>query len=412
MRHLLIEPALLRNSAPRAAASGAGAGWTRTGGADELSPRAFLDLLRAISALRHPAALSVLFGCVLAGVLLGGFLSTLGGHSGLFLSVLGALSSFIATATGLNAAGVLLMAKARQAPPRDLQAAVTRGLMCVPKCAVLGATLLLIAFVVMLGLTATYFVCRVPLVGPLLFVAVFPLSVVIGGVAFSGLSLCLFLSLPAIWDGASLATAIAQSLAIARARLVEAFLMMAVVGGLTLLVGGVVFGALFAGLMPMLTLAANIFGADAVSSLPGMLLPDSGEAVYRATAGGGGDHAIAIAIGGGMLATLAGSLVMLVPLLGLALVYLRLNEGIAPVRPGLPFFDTGAARTSKQPAAVMAAADRRLATLSEPVARQAPQVRDDDFTVPRALRRNRCSHCLSSVEADDVFCEICGYKLG
>ncbi len=412
MRHSLVEPTLLRSNAPRPAASVTRIALARTDGGDALSPKAFVDLLRAVGALRNTAALSVLFGCVLAGVLLGGFLSTLGGHSGLFLTVLGALSACIATATGLNAAGVLLMAEERQAPPRELQAAIAQGLMCVPKCAVLGATLLLVAFVVLLGLTAAYFVCRVPLAGPLLFVLVFPLSVVIGGVAFSGLSLCLFLALPAIWDGASLTTAIAQSLAIARARLVEAFLMMAVVGGLTLLVGGVVFGALFAGLMPMLTLAANIFGADAVASLPGMLLPDHGDAVYRPSAGSGGDHAIAIAIGGGMLAALAGSLVMLVPLLGLALVYTRLNEGVGPLRAGLPAPDTEAARPSPQPAAAMAAFGPRFNAVPEPIARQRPQMLADDLTVPLSLNRTRCPHCLSSVAPDDVFCGICGYKLG
>lgn len=410
MSHLSVEPALMRSGASRAPASVPRTASPQATRGD-LPARAFLDLLRAVGALRNPAALSVLFGCVLAGVLLGGFLSTLGGHSGLFLAVLGALSSCIAAATGLNAAGVLLMAEARQAPPSDLQAAVTRGLMCVPKCAVLGATLMLVGFIVLLGLTATYFVCRVPLVGPLLFVVVFPLSVVIGGVVFSALSLCLFLALPAIWDGASVAIAIAQSLAIARARLVEAFMMMSVVGGLTLLVAGVVFGALFVGLMPMLTLAATIFGGDAVASLPALPLLEHGEAFLR-TAGGGGDHAIAIAIGGGMLATLAGSLVMLVPLLGLALIYLRLKEGIDPLRTGGPAPDGERVPPAERSAVATAAVDPRFGTsTTEPLARRLRPV-PDDRTLPLTLRRNRCPHCLSSVASDDVFCGICGYKLG
>lgn len=411
MRNTLVEPTLRGGSPPRSTAA-VGRKVLPRKASDDLSLRAFVDLFQAVGAVRHPTALSVLFGCVIAGVLLGGFLSTLGGHSGIFLSLLGALSVGVATATGINAAGVLLMAEARELPPRELQAAIVHGLMCVPKCIVLGATLLLVAFVVMVGLTAGYFICRVPLIGPLLFVVAFPISVLIGGATFSGLSLCLFLALPAIWDGASLATAIAQALAIARARLVEAFLLMAAVGGLTLMVGGVVFGALLAGLLPMLMLAATIFGIDAVASLPGLLLLfGHGEAAYPVATGTGGDHAIAIAIGSGMLTVLAGSLVMLVPLLGLALVYLRLKEGIAAGRAGPAPADRDTVRP-QAPHTATSTADRYLNRVLRAATAAPGESSAEDLTLPLAIRRNRCPHCLSSVASDDVFCGICGYKLG
>ena len=65
---------------------------------------------------------------------------------------------------------------------------------------------------------------------PLLFVVVFPLSVVVAGVTIVGLFLCLVLSLPAIWQGASITRALAQTFAIVKSRLLEAVLLLLFVG--------------------------------------------------------------------------------------------------------------------------------------------------------------------------------------
>ena len=68
------------------------------------------------------------------------------------------------------------------------------------------------------------------------------------------------LSLPAIWQGASITRALAQTFAIVKSRLVEALLLLAVVGLLCFVVGLIVFGVLMAGLVPTLGLSLSIVG--------------------------------------------------------------------------------------------------------------------------------------------------------
>ena len=68
------------------------------------------------------------------------------------------------------------------------------------------------------------------------------------------------LSLPAIWQGASVARALAQTLAIVKSRLVEAMLLLVVLGLICFVVGLIVFGVLMAGLVPTLGLSLSIVG--------------------------------------------------------------------------------------------------------------------------------------------------------
>ena len=125
------------------------------------------------------------------------------------------------------------------------------------------------------------------------------------------------LSLPAIWQGASITRALAQTLAIVRSRLVEAVLLLVLLGFISFAVGLIIFGVLAAGLVPTLGMSVSIvgFGGYGMESLMAM-------------SQGGGAHAIAGAIGGALLWAVAASLVGQVYLLGLSLVYLRVTEGL------------------------------------------------------------------------------------
>jgi hypothetical protein len=150
-------------------------------------------------------------------------------------------------------------------------------------------------------------ICKIPFLGPLLFVVVFPLSVVVAGVTIVGLFICLVLSLPAIWQGASITRALAQTFAIVRSRLVEAVLLLVLLGFLSFAVGLIIFGVLAAGLAPTLGMSMSIvgfggFGMDALTSMSQV----------------GGGHAVAGSIGGALLWAVAASLVGQVYLLGLA----------------------------------------------------------------------------------------------
>ena len=289
-----------------------------------LPPLAFGSVLQAIGGLRNRRALLALLGCLIVGVIVAMLAGRLGGVGAL----LGALIMFIAAGTGINAAGVLLMDQARGTPLRGLVDALVYGLMCIPKLIVLGLALLLVAIAVFIVIAIVFLVCKIPVLGPILFVVAFPLAVVVAGMTLCGLFLCMLLALPAIWEGLTVMRAIAQTLTIARTRLVEALLLLAVVWFLCLFVGLVVFGILGSGLIPTLGMSASILGGGGLGGMESMFAMMQGYGGYGAFGGGGGGYAIAGAIGGGVLWALSSTLIWQVFLLGLNLVYLRMTEGL------------------------------------------------------------------------------------
>jgi hypothetical protein len=397
-----------------------------------------LSVLQAVGGLRNGRALVALFGCSVVGVLIAGLLGATGRSLGAALA--GALVMFAAAITGINAAGVLLMDQATGRPRHSLAEALSKGLVCVPKVIALALAMLLAAALVFAAAALIFIVCKLPFLGPLLFVAAFPAAVVAAGATFGLLWLGTALMLPAIWDGAGLGHALAQALAVLRRRLVEAILLTGAVVVLAMLVGVVLFGLLGAGLVPTLALASGVVGlefAGFAAAGPGM-------------AWGGGSYATAGTVGAALLWALAGSLVALVYLLGQNLVYLRVTAGIdsrateAALQEGLTDakrrageLGQKAAETAERarqaarnaaaaaPAAMGAerpsdvrghtASGAPAAGASDPGERPPPFAR----TVPPPLEADAdirpiamsCPHCLSAVQADDVFCGSCGHKL-
>ena len=403
-----------------------------------LPPGTFPSLLRAVDGLHNLRAFVAMLGCMVIGVLAAGIFSLLATHLGFVFGFLGGLAMLIASATGINAAGVLLMDQARGVPSRGLPDAVSYGLMCIPKFILLSLTLLAVAAVVFVGIAIAYLVCKIPVLGPVLFVVVFPLSVVIAGLTLCGLVFCMFLSLPAIWEDAPILRAITQALAIARSRLVESLLMLVVVGLLASLVGIIAFGVLFTGLVPTVTMAASFFGGESLGSMFGAM-----------NAAGdmrdGGSYGLAAGIGGMLLWALTGTLLSLVYLLGLNIVFLRVTEdldvdatedvlkarleearrqatdlgqkareaaerardqarqsaasaqasGVAAMKPPEQPIDPAPSTPAPPP------------LIAERPAREAPP----ESTTPAVAKTLTCPHCLSAVSKEDVYCGVCGVKL-
>ena len=218
------------------------------------------------------------------------------------------------------------MDSARGISPRSVIDALVFGLTCIPKLVVLGLALFLVSIAVFIVLAILFLICKIPFLGPLLFAVVFPLSVVVAGVTLFGLFLCMALSLPAIWQGATISRALSQTLAIARSRLVEAVLLLVFVSLLGFAVSLIVFAVLGFGFVPTLGMSAAIVGFSGMGDMGGMGMGALGG--MAGGMGGGGGHAIAGMIGGFVLWALAISLVSQVNLLGLCLVYLRVTEGL------------------------------------------------------------------------------------
>lgn len=410
---------------------------SRPGAIGGVSTDAFSSLFQAVNGLRNRRALVAILGCMVVGVLVAGLFTMMAERLGFLLAFLGGLFLFVAGATGISAAGVLLMDQARGVPSRSLVDAVVYGLLCIPKFIVLGLALVLMAAAVFLVLAIAYFICRIPVLGPILFVAVFPLSVVMSGLTLCGLSLCMFLALPAIWEGAPITRAIAQTLAIARSRLVETLLLLVVVGLLAGVVGFIVFSVLFTGLMPSIGLSASVLGGDGLYSMMGMLR--HGGADVGGMGAGGGDgaagYAIAAGLGAGLLWALAGSLVSLVYLLGLNLVYLRVTEGldVAATEAALKTRLDGARRQAadlgqkardaaeraREQARQSAAAVQAGASAAKPPTAPEPPLppiaagpqEPPGSIAPTAAAPLTCPQCLSAVGKEDVYCGVCGHRL-
>ena len=396
-----------------------------------LSTDAFSSMFQAISGLRNRRALLAMLGCLFAGILVAGLFSLMAARMGFFFAFLGALTLFVAGATGVNAAGLLLMDQAKGVPARSLRDAVMGGLLCIPKFIALGLALLLVSLVVFVAVALVYLVCKIPFLGPILFVLVFPLSVVVLGLTLCGLFQCLFLALPAIWEGSSITHAIAKALSIVRSRLVESMLLLTVVGFLALGVGFIVFGVLITGLIPSAGMTAGILGGDTLGSVFGVVrgfgIEQGG---YGGERGGSGVGYVAAAgIGGGLLWALAASLVSLVYLLGLNLVYLRVTEGLdvgateAAMQAGFDDAKRRAAELSQKAkdaaerarqsaaatqASAAAAATATAATKAAPPAYSpAPPV----TAAPASAATTPCPQCTAPVGSDDLFCGVCGFKL-
>ena len=394
---------------------------------------AIASVFQAIGGLRNYHALVALLSCLVGGIII----SVLATRLGAFGALLGALIFFVASGTGVNAAGVLLMDQARGTPLRSLTDALVYGLMCIPKLIVLGLALLLAAIAVFIVLAVLFLICKIPFLGPILFVVVFPLSVVVAGMTVFGLFVCMLLALPAIWEGLTVMRAIAQTLAIARTRLIETLLLLAVVGFLCLFVGFIVFGILASGLMPTIGMSTSILGGGGLGGLGALMgmLQGFGGGYGYGDGGGGGGYAIAAMIGGGVLWALAATLVSQVYLLGLNLVYLRSTEGLdtseveAALLRGLDdakrrtaeFGEKAkaAANRDREPASPTAAVPSPLTATMPPAGPMAPAVfaATPVFTAAPVLaatpaaRPMDCPKCAAPCTSDDLFCGVCGQRL-
>ena len=381
-----------------------------------LSSDAFSSLFQAIGGLRNRRALVAMLGCLVAAGLLVGLLTVvLGGSIGGFM--LAGLVFVVATGAGVNAAGLLLMDQAKGVPSRGLVDALVYGLMCIPKVIALALMLFGVALLVFLALALLFFVCKIPGLGPLLFVVVFPLSVVIAGLTLTGLFVCLLLALPAVWEGAGIMRAIAQTLAVVRSRLVETLLLLFVVGFLAVVVGFMVFGVLVSGLLPSIGMSASILGAGGIGmeSVMGMGM---GMASGMGELGRGGGYAIAGGLGTGLLWAVAVTLVSQVYLLGLNLVYLRVTEGLdvgSTEQALTQGFDQARRHAADLSQRAKEAADRAREQARQRVAATAPAVGPpaavESIAQPANPAGTACPGCHAPVTAGDAFCGVCGYKL-
>jgi hypothetical protein len=275
-----------------------------------------LDPLRGLGERR---AVLALLAAALTGTLVGGILTVAVSIFGGFVAVVAGLVVALSLAAGMHAAGLLQMDAERGIGQRSVTDALSQGLQALPLLIVVGLVVLAVVVAVLIAVSLLLALTKVPFLGPLLFVVVFPVSIVAVGTTIAGATVALAFAMGALWQGASPFRALAQTLVVLRRRAVPTLGRFVALGFVVAAAMGVVFGVLSFGFGPVAALAASIVGASDLGGLTG--------GIAGAVQVGGG-HVAAGAIGSLLLWAAALSLVGQVWLRGICGIYLDMSEGV------------------------------------------------------------------------------------
>ncbi|MGA0571987.1 hypothetical protein ACO2Q9_14815 [Variovorax sp. VNK109] len=392
------------------------------------------SLLSAVDAVRNVRALLVMLGALVAGALVWGLGALLAVKIGFLAGALFFLAGAGVAFYGANAAGIMIMDEAKGLRSRPIVAALVTSLATSHR---LLLALLLFAAIYLLGLLAlaiVLLICKIPFIGPLLYTVVFPVSVVIVGVAIFALYAVVFpLSAPAVWDGAGTMQTVSRLLAIARSRIVNVLIMMALLFFLVGVVGGFIALIMVSGTLVTGGMSAAILDMGGMMGMMGGL---GGMGDY----GGGrsGSYMLAAGIGGGVVYAIAFSLPALVYLRGCCQVYLGNLQGVdvegmeAQLREkvdaakrkaeDLRAQATAAAAAAQASASSPATASPPPSPVAAPVtppAPSSPPASVADLPVPPApaiapsepAPVYKCAQCGAPFVPGDAFCGECGHKL-
>lgn len=414
------------------------------------------SLVSAIDAVRNwRAAALLLVSFIAAGLLfaLGGVVTArIAWPVGAVFMILGFAVAFY----GVNAAGMMLMDEAQGTPSRPMLAAVMASLATGHRL-ILVMLLVLAAYIVgILAMALVLWICKVPFLGPLLLTFVFPVFVVISGVAvFAMYAVIAPLAAPSIWSGATTMQALSRLAAIARQRIVMVVLMMVVVLFITIVVGSVIGGMMMMGTLITGGLSASIIGMGGgmgMGSLAGMMGGMGGNMGGSMEGyGSGAGHMMAAGLGGGIVWAVALTLPGLVYIRGCCQVYLANIQGInlqdaeqqlrgsldAAKRRAEELKAKGEAMAAKMPERFEKAADVQAAPLAPVSAAPASSASVAPTAVAAAasvtaplfaasapvaaapamaqpsieIVTHTCPKCSSVVTPGDAFCGSCGHKL-
>jgi hypothetical protein len=376
------------------------------------------SLLDSIDAIRNWRALLVLLASLVAAGLLFAIGAQLASVS-MVLLLLFALLAYIVVFYGANASGMMIMDEVKGHESRPPMAAVMTSLATSHRLILVFLLLGVIYLAAFLVLALVLAVCKIPFLGPVLYAVVFPVSVVVFGVAMFAVPTVIFpLSAPSIWNGAGTMECVSQLLAIARKRLLMVLMLMIAVAFIAGVVAFLIGAILFSGTAVTALLSLPILGAGGMGGFGGMM----GMMASEGAAMGLGGHAISAMIGGGILFAIAFTLPGMVYLRGACMVYLRAIDGLDLAAEQAAIDDRLAAAKARardmqakaqstareyasRPAGITPAAVPAHAA-ARGVPGPAPAV---DLDATDALLA--CPICRAVVSSHDAFCGECGHRL-
>ena len=330
------------------------------------------------------AVISVAFGALAASALM------------VSLAIVGGFLALLVMFYGINAVGIMMMRDAQSQPLRAMSDAVLLSLFSSHRVLLVFLLECAIIMLAVLGVVLVLFVCKVPVVGPLLYTVVFPLAALLLGIlVFALFYVMLPLTGPAVWSGASVFDVIARLNLIVRTRLIDVVLSHIVLLLMTSFVAFVIFGVLGTGVMMSAGMSASILGADsAIGGMAGMM------GALMLMGSGGSSYAIAAGIGGAVLMAIAAVIPVLVLIKGTCIIYLNTSRGLD--------FSASEARLGDGLAAV-----KRRGEEARERARQLVQQNPVSASASASAAASvpTCPACHTLVAADDVFCGNCAHKL-
>jgi len=378
------------------------------------------SLLRLGEAWRNKAGICTLLASFVGAAVL----TAAGTASGVFgIAALLGLLAFVILILGINAAGIQFMEQATGRPVSGVAAAFLASPMVALRTLGLGILLFLLMLVFTALAALVLFMCKIPVAGALLYALALPVLVFAAALAFLGLYVAGSLAAPALWEGHSLKSALSQLWAIATQRPMEAFLNLMLLFVAATLISLLVFGFLGAGASMIGGLSTAILGGDLMHG-------------FGAVFSGGGSTSLATAgmFGAGIVLAVAVALYTAVFMLGLALTYLKVSDGI-DLAAAQQAMDAALAKTRER-AQQMAeeakrrgeearvAAQQRLEQMRAQSAAAAPAPAaaepttanvplPDPAVAPPAptAAALTCPSCHAEVQASDAFCGNCGHRL-
>lgn len=393
-----------------------------------ISADAVSSLLQAIAGLRNLRAALTMLACFALSIAVPILLWALLGKSVAGVAT-GVPVYIFFVATGINAGGLLLMDQAKQIESRSIADAIAIGIWCAIRSIAIGIFVLIAVLAVYLLISLLFYFCKIPGIGPLLYVVIFPASVLTSGLTFIGLFIGMMIAMGAIWDESTVANSLIKAAAVLRARLVETVFMTLVVLFLTGFVFSLVGGVLATGFLPTVGLSASILGESPrllesfTSSLMG----------FNSTSGGG--YFVSATIGSGLLFALMMTLVFQVLLLGMNLVYLKSTQGIDTyptenaLKNGLEDARRKAKEMGDKARRATEQARAQATTVAEktrptPINAAGNVEPTDDRVAPSfgkldansdssqvSTSKAFCPSCSTGVSSHDRFCGACGHKL-
>lgn len=374
------------------------------------------SLLDALDAITHRSAFAVLAGTIVAFglsfAILSGLSTLIGikvaGWLGALLGFISVIACFGLLLVGSNAVGIMLMDEARGGQSRPAREALLVSLFTSHRVLAVALIegLLFLAYLLAVGLLLL--LCKIPGLGPLLYVAVFPVTALATGlVIFAMFYVALPMALPALWSGHGILATIGILAAVARQRLMYVVIVQILLGLLVFFLGALIGGVLTTGTSMILGFSALVLGAG--SDLGGLMAMLMGMFSGMDGGGEGSGHAWAMGVGFALLFLCGAVPPGLVAMRGLCTIFVNATAGLpieaaeAKLRERLGEWQARARQAREAAmakAAAAAAAAPTVPNASPPAAEPTPQ------PAPAAV----CAGCGQAVDADDMFCANCGQK--